>query len=202
MHFDDIPLASGYLSLLLLISQVLSYTLWPLGCMPGFPVLHYLPEFDQMSIESRMLSKHLIFCCPLILVLLIFPSIRIFSNKLPLHIRRPKYWSFSCSITPSNVYSGLIFFRIDWFDLLAVQGTLKSLLQHHSSKRSVLWCLDFFIVQCSHPYKTTGKTIALTIWTFIGKVMSLLCNMLSRLSLLPLFPHLFAMKWWDWMPWS
>ena len=141
-----------------------------------------------------MPSNHLILCCPFLLLPSIFPSIRIFSNETALHIRWPKYWSFSFNTGPSNEYSGLIFFRIDWFDLLAVQGTLKSLLQHHSSKTSVLWCLDFFIVQCSHPYKTTGKTIALTIWTFIGKVMSLLCNMLSRLSLLPLFPHLFAMK--------
>ena len=150
--------------------------------MPGFPVLHHLSEslLKLMCIESAMPSNHLTVCCPLLLLPSIFPSISVFPGESAVCIRWPEYWSFSCSITPSNVYSGLIFFRIDWFDLLAVQGTLKSLLQHHSSKTSVLWCLDFFIVQCSHPYKTTGKTIALTIWTFIGKVMSLLLNMLSR----------------------
>ena len=128
-----------------------------------------------------MPSDHLILCHPLLLLLSIFPSIRVFSNESVLHIRRPKYWSFSFSIGPSNEYSGLISFRIDWFDLLAVQGTLKSLLQHHSSKASILWCLAFFIVQLSHPYMTTGKTIALSRHTFVGKVMSLLFNMLSRL---------------------
>ena len=111
----------------------------------------------------------------------IFPSIRALSNELALHIRWPMFWSFSFSINPSNEYSGLISFRIDWLDLLAVQGTLKSLLQHHSSKASVLWCSAFFIVQLSHPYMTTGKTIALTRWTCVGRVMSLLFNMLSRL---------------------
>ena len=111
----------------------------------------------------------------------VFPSIRIFSNESVLHIRWPKFWSFSFSISPSKEYSGLIFFKIDWFDLLAVQGSLKSLLQHHSSKASILWCSAFFMVQLSHPYMTTGKTIALTRRTFVGKVMSLLFNMLSRL---------------------
>ena len=128
-----------------------------------------------------MPSNHLILCRPLLLPPSIFPSIRVFSNESALHIRWPKYWSFSFSISPSNEHSGLISFRIDWLDLLAVQGTLKSLLQHHSSKASILWPSDFFIVQLSHPHMTTGKTITLTRWTFVGKVMSLLFNMLSRL---------------------
>ena len=133
-----------------------------------------------MSIESVMPSNHLILCCPLLLLSSIFLSIRVFPNESALHIRWPKYWSFSFSISPSNEHSGLISFRLDWFDLLAVQVTLKSLLQHHSSKASILW-LAFFIVQLSHPYMTTGKTIALTRQTFVGKVMSLLFNMLSTL---------------------
>ena len=132
------------------------------------------------SIESVMPSSHLILCCPL-LPPSIFLSIRVFSNESVPRIRWPKYWSFSFSISPSNEYSGLISFRMDWLDLLAVQGTLKSLLQHHSSKASILQCSAFFTVQLSHPYMTTGKTIALTKWTFVGKVMSLLLNMLSRL---------------------
>ena len=126
-----------------------------------------------MSIESMMPSNHLILCCPLLLLPSIFASIRVFSNELALCIR-PKYWSFSFSISPSNEYLGLISFSTKWFDLLAVQETLKHLLQHHSSKASILWCSTFFFVQLSHPYKTTGKTIALTRWTFVGKVMSLL----------------------------
>ena len=171
-----------------------------------------------------MPSNHLILCRPLLLLPLIFPSIRIFPNKSVLCIRWPKYWSFSFSSSPCNEYSGLISFRMDWLDLLAVQGTLKSLLQHHSSKASVLRRSAFLIVQLSYPYMTTGKTIALTRWTFLGKVMSLLLNMLSRLNnfpskeqasfnfmtainicsdfgaqknsqpLFPLFLHLFAMK--------
>ena len=128
-----------------------------------------------------MPSNHLILCCPLLLLPSIFLSIRIFSSGSVLHIRWPKYWSFSFSISPSNEYSGLISFRIDWFDFLSVQGTLKNLLQHHNSKASILWRSVFCIVQLSHSYVTTGKTIALTIWTFVGKVMSLLLNMLSRL---------------------
>ena len=132
-----------------------------------------------MSIESLMPSNHLILCCPLLLPPSIFPFIRVFSTELTLYIRWPKHWSFSFSISSSNEYSGLISFRIDWFDLLAVQGTLKSLLQHHSSKASILQYLGFFMVPLSHPYMATGKTIALTIWAFIGKVMSLLLNMLS-----------------------
>ena len=128
-----------------------------------------------------MPSNHLILCCPLLLPPSIFPSIKVFSNESVLHLRWPKYWSFSFSISPSNEYSGLISFKIAYLDLLAVQGTLKSLLQHHSSKASILQRSAFFIVQLSHPYMTTGKTIALTIWTFINKVMSLLFNMLTRL---------------------
>ena len=131
-----------------------------------------------MSIESVMLSNHLILCHPLLLPPSIFPSIRVFSNKSVLRIRWPKYWSFSFSISPSNEYSGLISFRMDWLDLLAVQMSLKSLLQHHSSKASILWQSAFFIVQLSHPYMTTGKIIALTRRTFVGKVMCLLFNMI------------------------
>ena len=189
-----------------------------------------LPKF--MSIQSVMPSNHLILCCPLLPLPSIFPSIRVFSKELALCIRWPKYWRFS--ISPSNEYSGLISFRIDWFDLLVVQGILKSVLQHQNSKASILWCSAFFMVQLSHPYMITGKTIALTIQTFLSKVMSLLFVMLSRvccgfpskkqvssnftgtvtvcsdfwspvrenLSLLLLFPLLFAMKFWDWMPWS
>ena len=134
-----------------------------------------------MSIESVMPSNHLILCHPLLLPPSIFPSIRVFSNQSVLHIRWPKYWSFSFIISPSNEYSGPISFRMDWLDLLAVQGTLKSLLQHHSSKASILWHSAFFIVQLLHPYITTGKTIALSRQTFADKVMSLLFNMLSRL---------------------
>ena len=128
-----------------------------------------------------MPSNHLILCGPLLLLPSIFPSIRVFSNESSLHIRWPKYWSFSFNISPSNEYPGLISFRMDWLDLLTVQGTVKSLLQHHSSKASILQHSAFFIVQLSHPYMTTGKTIALTRWTFVNKVMSLLFNMLSRL---------------------
>ena len=145
-----------------------------------------------MSIESVMPSNHFILCHPLLLLPSIFPNIRVFSNESILHFRWPKYWSFSFSICPSNVYSGLISFRMDWLDLLVVQGTLKSLLQHHSSKASILRHSAFFIVQLSHPYMTTGKTIALTRRTFVGKVISLLINMLSRLviTFLPKSKHL------------
>ena len=144
-----------------------------------------------MSIESVMPSNHLILCRPLLLPPSIFPSIRVFSNESVLPIRWPKYWSFSFNISPSNEYSGLISFRIDWLDLLAVQGILKSLLQHHSSKASIQY-LAFFIVELSHPYLTNGKTIALTRRTFVGKVTSLLFNMLSRLviTFLPRRKHL------------
>ena len=184
-------------------------------------------------IESVIPSSHLILCRPLLLLPLIPPSIRVFSNESILCMRWPKYWSFSLSISHSNEHPGLVSFRMDWLDLLAVQGSLKSLLQHHSLKAPVLQCSAFLMVQVSHPYMTTGKTIALTIWTFVGKMMSLFFNMLSRfvIAFLPrskllliswrqslstvilkpkkiksvtvcTFPHLFAMKWWDWMSWS
>ena len=161
---------------------------------PGFPVHRQLPELAQThvhQVHQVMPSNHLILCHPLLLLPSIFPSIRVFFNESVLPIRGPKYWSFSCSISPSNEYSGLISFRMDWLDLLAVQGTLKSLLQHHSSKASILQHSAFFIVQLSHPYMTTEKTIALTIWTF-SKVMSLLFNMLSRfvMAFLPRSKHL------------
>ena len=148
---------------------------------PGLPVHHQLLEFRLTSIESVMPSRHLILCCPLLLLSSIFPSIRVFSNESVLYIRWLKYWSFSFSIIPSKEHPGLISFRMDWLDLRAVQGTLKSLLQHHSSKASILRCSAFFTVQLSHPYMTTGKTIALTRRTFVGKVMSLLFNVLSKL---------------------
>ena len=184
------------------------------------------------SIKSVMPSSHLIFCRPLLLLPRIPPSIRVFSSESILRRRWPKYWSFSFSIISSKEIPRLISFRMDWLDLLAVQGTLKRLLQHHSSIASILRCSAFFIVQLSHPYMTTGKTIALNTWTFVGKVMSLLFNMLSRwvITFLPRskyfnfmaavtiysnfgapqnkvchffqFPRLFAMKWWDRMPWS
>ena len=145
-----------------------------------------------MSTESVMPSNHLILCCPLLFLPSVFPSIRVFSNESVLCIRWPKYWSFSFSISPSNEYSGLISFRMDWLDLLSVQGTHKSFLQHHSSKTSILWCSAFCMVQLSHPSMTTGKTIALTIWTSVSRVMSLLLNMLSRLviAFLPRSKHL------------
>ena len=151
----------------------------PMNCSrPGFPVHHQLPELAQlMSIESMMPST-ISSCHPLFLSPSIFPSIRVFSKESALHIRRPKIWSVSFSVNPSNDYSGMISFRNDWLDLLAVQGTLKSLLQHHSSKVSFLQCSAFVIVQLSHPYMITGKTIAVTRRTFVSKVMSLLFNML------------------------
>jgi len=182
-----------------------------------------------MSIELVMPSNHVILCFPLLLLPSIFPSIKVYSNELALCIRWPKYWSFSFSISPSSEHSGLISFSIDWLDFLAVQGTLKSVLQHRSLNASILWRLASFMVQLSHPYITTGKT--LTIWTFVIKVMSQLFNSLStfviallsrskhlliswlyspsavilepnkiNLSTFPLFPHLFAIKWWDQMP--
>ena len=144
-----------------------------------------------------MPSNHLILCHPLLLLPSIFPSIRAFSNELTLGIRWPKYWSFSFSISPSNEYLALISFRIEWLDLLALQGTLKNLLQHHSSKASILWCSAFFMVQLSHPYVTPGKVIALARQTFVGKIMSLLLNMLSRLviTFLPRSKCL-LLSWW------
>ena len=147
---------------------------------PGLPVHHQLPEFTQTHVHrvGDAISSSVI---PFSSYLQIPPSIRVFSNESALRIMWPKYWSFSFSISPSNEHPGLISFRMDWFDLLAVKGTLKSLLQHHSAKASIIWRSAFFVVQFSHPYMTTGKTTALTRWTFVGKVMSLLFNMLSRL---------------------
>ena len=151
------------------------------ACQASLSITSSRSSSKLMSIELVMPSNHLIFCCPLLLPPSLFPSIRVFSNESVLRIRWPKYWSFSFSIRPSNEYSGLISFRMDCLDLLAVEGTLKSLLQHHSSKASILQCSPFFTVQLSHPYMTTGKTIALTRRTFVGKVTSLFFNMLSRL---------------------
>ena len=208
----------------------LCYHTWTVARQASLSITDSQSPPKPTSIELVMLSNHLILCHPLILLPSIFPSIRVFSNESPLRIRWPKYWSFNFNTSPSNEHPGLISFRMDWLDLLAVQGTLKSLLQHHSSKASFLQHSVFFIVQLSHPYRTTGKNIALTRRNFVGKVMSLLFNMLSRLvitflprskhlliswlqspSAMILEPrkiksatvsHLFAMKWWDQMPWS
>ena len=149
-------------------------TPWTTACQAPLSIANSQSLLKLMSIESVMPSNHLILCLPLLLLPSIFPSIRGFSNESVLCIRWPKYWSCSFSISPSNEYLGLISFRMDWLDLLAVQGTLKSLLQHHSSKASILQCSAFFILQLSHPYMTTRKTIVFTIWTFVGKVMSCL----------------------------
>ena len=156
-------------------------TPWTAECQASLSITNSRSFLKLMSIESVMLSNHLILCCPLLLPPSVFPRIRVFSNESILCIRWPKYWSFSLSISPSIEHSGLISFRIDWLDLLAVQGNLQTLLQHHHSKASIIQCSAFFIVQLVHPYMTTGKTIALTRWTFVGKVMSLLFNMLYRL---------------------
>ena len=160
----------------------MSHSLWPHGLQVSLSITNSWSLLKFMSIESEMPSNHLTLCHPLPLLPSICPSIRVFSNESVLHIKWPEYWSFSFSISPFSEYAGLISFRIDWFDLLAVQGTLKSLHQHRSSKTSILQCSAFFIVQLSHPYMTTGKTIALTRWPFVGKVMPLLFNMLSKLS--------------------
>ena len=212
----------------------MSDSLWPHGLQHArLPCLSPTPRADSHSCPLSWWCHPTISSCHPLLLPSIFPRIRVFSNESVLCNRWSKYWSFSFSISPSNEYSGLISFRIDWLDLLAVQGILKSLLQHHSSKTSILRCSSLFMVQLSLPYMTTGKTIALTRWTFVSKVMSLLFNMLSRLVItfiprskhlliswlqspsavilelpkiysltVPLFPHLFATKWWDSMPWS
>ena len=160
-----------------LLSRVqLFVTPWTAACQASLSITNSQSLLKLMSISSVIPSNHLILCHPLFLQPSIFPSIRVFSNESALRIRWPKDWSFSFSISPSNEYSGLISFRMDWLDLLAVQGTLKSLIQHHSSKASILWCSAFFVVQLSYPYLTTGKTKALTQWTFVGKVMSLLVS--------------------------
>ena len=165
-----------------LLSHVqLFVTPWTVACQAFLFITNFQSLLKLISIESVMPSNHLILCRPLLFLPSIFPIIRVFSNESALHIRWPKYWSFSFSIRPSNKYSGLIFFKMDRLDILAVQGTLKSLLQHHISKASILQHSAFFIDQLSHTYMTTRKTIALTRWTFVSKVMSLLFNMLSTL---------------------
>ena len=174
-------MASSFISVQALSHVRLFETPWTAARQASLSITNSQSLPKLMSIEPVMPSNHIILCCPLLLLPSIFPSIRDFSNESVLHIRWPKYWGFSFSISPSNEYSGLISFRMDWLDLLAVQGTLKSLLQQHRSKASILRHSAFFTVQLSHPYVTTGKTIALTRWTFVGKVMSLLFNMLSRL---------------------
>ena len=151
-------------------------TPWTIARQASLSITSSWSPPKPMSIQSVMSSNHLILCCPLLLLPSIFPSIRVFSGESALRIRWPKYWSFSFSISPSNEHPRLVSFRMDWLDLLAVQGTFKSLLKHHSSKASILWHSAFFMVQLSHPYMTTGKTIALTRQTFVGKVMSLLFN--------------------------
>ena len=166
--------------------ELLSYvwlflTLWTAARQASLSITSSRSLLKLKSIKSVMPSSHLILCHPLLLQLSIFPSIRVFSSESLLHIRWPKYWNFSFNISPSNEYSTLIFFKMDWLDLLAVQGTLKNLVQHHNSEASVRLCSGFFMVQLSHPYMTTAKTTVLTRWTFVGKVMSLLFNMLSRL---------------------
>ena len=172
----------SYVESVQLLSRVQLFAApWISACQASLSITNSLSLLKLMSIASVMPSNHLIVCHPL-LPPSIFPSIRVFSNESVLCIRWSKYWSFSFNISPSNAYSGLISLRIDWFDLLAVQGTLKSLLQHHSSKASIHRCSAFFIVQLSHPYMTTGRTIALTIRTFVDKVMSLLFNMLLHWS--------------------
>ena len=167
-------------------------TPWTAACQACRSITNPQSLLKLMSIKSVMQSNYLILCCPLLLPPSIFPSIRVFSSESVFHISWPKYWSFIFNISPSSEHSGQISFRIDWFEFPAVQGTLKSLLQHHSSKASILWCSAFFMVQLSHPYMTTGKIIALTIWTLVSKVMSLLFNMLSRLviAFLPRSKHL------------
>ena len=167
------PLVFSF-SVQLLSCVQLFVTPWTAAHLASLSITNSQSLLKLLSIESVMPSNHFILCCPLLLLPSIFPSIRVFSNESILHIRWPNYWSFSFSIRPSKEYSELISLRMDWLDLLAVQGTLKSRLQHHGSKASILWCSAFFIVQLWHPYVTTGKTIGLTRWIFVGKVLSLL----------------------------
>ena len=177
-------MVSVQLSSVQLLSCVrLFVTPWTAALQASLSIANSQSLLKPISIESVMPSNHLILCHPLLFLPSIFPIIRLFSNESVLRIKWPKYWCFSFSISPSNEYSGLIFFTMDWFDLLAVQGTLKSLLQHHSSKASNVHYLAFFIVQLSNPFMTTGKTIALTRWTFVDKVISLYFNMLSMLAI-------------------
>ena len=184
--------SGSFISVQLLSRVRLFATPWTAPRQTSLSITNCWSLPKPMSIELVMPSNHLILCRPLLLLPSIFPSIRVFSNESALCIRWPKYWSFSFNISPTNEHPGLISFRMDWLDLLAVQGNLKSLLQHHSSKASILQCSAFFIVQLSHPYMTTRKTIALTRQTFVDKVMSLLLNMLSRLviTFLPRSKHL------------
>ena len=182
-----------WISSVQLLSHVLLFvTPWTAACQASLSITNSQSLLKLMSIESVIPSNHLILCRPLLLLPSIFPTIRVFSNDSVLCIRWPKYWSFSFNISPSNEYSGLISLRMDWLDLLAVQGTLKSLPQHHSSKASILWHSAFFVVQLSQPSMTTRKTIALTRWLFVNKVMSLLYNIMSRLfiTFLPRSKHL------------
>ena len=172
---------SCFSSVQLLSHVQLFATPWIAACQASLPITNSRSLLKLMIIELVMPSRHLILCRPLLLLPPIPPSIRVFSSESTLHMRWPKYWSFSFSISPSSEHPGLISFRMDWLDLLVVQGTPKSFLQHHSSKASILQHSAFFTVQLSHPYMSTGKTIALTRWTFVGKIMSLLLNMLSRL---------------------
>ena len=176
------------LSVQLLSCFRLFATPWTAACQASLSIINFRNLLKLVSIESMMPSNHLILCPPLLLPLSIFPSIRVFSNESALRIKWPKYWSFSFSISPSSEHPGLISFRMDQLDLLTVQGTLKNLLQHHSSKASILLCSAFLILQLSHPYMTTGKNIALTRQTFVDKVMSLLFNILSRL-IITFFPR-------------
>ena len=192
----DTVLSTVQLSSVQLLSCVqLFATPWTASRQASLSITNSRSLLKLMSIELVMPSNHLILSCPLLCLPSIFPSIRIFSNESALLIRWPKYWSFSFNISPSNEHPRLISFRMDWLDLLAVQGTLKSLLQHHSSKASILWHSAFFIVQFSHPYMPTGKTLPLIRWTFVAKVMYLLFNMLSRwdITLLPRSKHLYFM---------
>ena len=179
--YSSHPSKPSRLSVQLLSHVQLFAISWTAAHEASLSITNSWDLFKLMSIESVMLFNHLILCCPLLPPPSIFPSIKVFSSESVLYIRWPKYWSFSISISPSNEYSGLICFRVDWLDLLAVQGTLESLLQHHSSKASIFQHSVFLTVQLSHPYMTTGKTRALTRWTFVGKVMSLLFNIVSRL---------------------
>ena len=179
---QQLPASVQFSSVQLLSHVWLFATPWPAACPASLSITNSPSVPKVISIELVMPSNHLILCHPSLFPPSIFPSIRVFPNESALRIRWPKYWSFSFNISPSNEHSGLISFRMDWLDLLAVQGTLKSLFQHHSSKASILWCSAFFTVQLSHPYMTTGKTIALTRWTFVGKVTTPLFNVLSRFS--------------------
>ena len=182
IHCIGDAIQPSIIQLIQLLSRVwLFVNPWTAARQASLPITNSQSLPKLMPIESVMPSNHLILCHPILLLPSIFPSIRVFSNQSVLRIRWPKYWSFSFNISPSNEHSGMISFRMDWLDLLAVQGTLKSLLQHHRSKTSILQCSAFFTVQLSDPYMTTGKTIAFTRWTFVGKTMSLLFNMLSRL---------------------